>query len=101
MTSSVTHTNGILTSMGMVAVDIETTMVGDFFGADGALELVSTWPSATGFASATSAPSVVSLGVLLTGAVGVRFILARYAAAWLSRVSLFLVVIKRQELVTR
>jgi len=75
--------------MGMVLVDMETTMACGFFGADGALLLESTSPTAFDAVSAdveatTGALSSVwafSLDVLLMVAGVLRFILALWAAA--------------------
>lgn len=82
--------------MGMVLVDMETTIACGFFGADGALLLESTSPTAFDTVSTEATTGVLSsvwafsLDVLLLVAGALRFILALRAAAWLSKVSLFL-----------
>ena len=75
--------------MGMVLVDIETTMACGFFGADGALLLESTSPTAFDAVSVDveategvlSSVWAFSLDELLLVAGALRFILALWAAA--------------------
>lgn len=83
--------------MGMVLADIETTIAWGFFGAAGALLVVSTSPTALTVFSVDASGVLSSTGAFSPGAfllvvALLRFMLVRRAAAWLSRVSLFLKV---------